>query len=60
MGVENLGMKTGIFFTGKSIGHPTHSIKLLGNLQGTSLLGAFEEHVLDEMGQTALVFLFVS
>jgi hypothetical protein len=50
MGVENLGMKARIFFTGKGIGHATHSIKLFGNLQSTSLLCAFEKHVLDKMG----------
>ena len=59
MGVQNLGMKASVLFTGKCIGHAAHSIKLLGNLLSTSLVRPFEQHVLNEMGQAGLIFLFI-
>ncbi len=60
MSIQDLGMKAGVFFAGKGIGHAPHSIQLLGYLQSTSLLRTFEEHVLDEVGQAALAFLFIT
>ncbi len=53
-------MKASMLFTGKGIGHASHSIKLLSDLLCTSLLCSFKEHVFDEMGQAALIFLFIT
>jgi hypothetical protein len=50
MGIQHFGMKAGILLACKSIGHAPHSIKLLGNVQGTPPLRTLKEHVFNEVG----------
>jgi hypothetical protein len=60
MGIKDLGVKTGVFFASKRIGHASDSIELPSYVLSTSPLSPLEEHVLNEMGQTTLTILFIA
>ena len=44
-----------VFFTGEGVTLATDSVKLLGDLNSASLFCSLEDHMLDEMGQTAFL-----
>ena len=45
-------MVAGVFHGREGIGLATDGVEFLGDLIGTALLGALEDHVFDEMGET--------
>jgi len=50
MGVENLGVEADLFLGGESVEHAADGIHFAGDVFGGAALGAFENHVLEEMG----------
>jgi hypothetical protein len=60
MGIQDLGVETGILLAGKRIGHASDSVELFGYILSTPLFCPFEEHMLNEVGQAALALLFIA
>jgi hypothetical protein len=52
MFVENFGVETDLFFRGERIEHSADGVHFAGDSFGGAAFRAFENHVLDEMGQT--------
>src|SRR5215471_11488791 len=48
--IQDLDVETDAFLGGKSVHIPTDGVDLAGDLLGGATLGAFEDHMLDEMG----------
>ena len=51
MVVEDLGVEADLFFRSERVEHAAYRIHFAGDGFGGAALGAFEDHVLDEMGQ---------
>ena len=50
MRVEDFGVETDLFLGGESVEHATDGIHFAGDVFGRAALGAFEDHVLEEVG----------
>ncbi len=50
--VENLGVEADDFLAGEGVGVAADGVELAGDFVGGAALGAFEEHVLDEMADS--------
>ncbi|MNE98755.1 hypothetical protein D3C80_1973200 [compost metagenome] len=49
-----------IFLRGKCIDVAANRIKLLGNILGAKAVGAFKEHMFNEMGNTVVQGIFIA
>src|SRR5580693_7700852 len=58
--VQNLDVKADALLGGESIHVPADGIDLSGYVLGRAMLGAFENHVLDEMGDAIPLCVFVA
>src|SRR5208337_2174034 len=54
MFVEHLGVEADLFLGGESVQHAADGIHFAGDILGGTPVGAFEDHVLQEMGQAVL------
>ncbi len=57
--INHLGIKTGIFPSGKRVERSSDRIDLLGDLKGRPSFRSFKQEMLDEMGNPVVLRLFV-
>src|SRR6266581_5349792 len=53
--VEDFGVEADHFFGGEGVQHPADGINRACNVFGAAALGAFKDHVLDEVGDAVLI-----